>query len=186
MASLLTPAIGQGTGRFAFSCKAKGAQLVVENVSCGSLEECWETQSFQRALQLFRCEKWVKIPGKLQLSSARAQRLVRPESAAAAPASSRHHGFKPCRPRLRAWAKGERARSLHERALARSTRKYLVASNPDTAQNLKHPGGLCFLSERDPTRVRSIQGARAGDLRVSARPRASRYGNGSRLPGHHA
>jgi hypothetical protein len=33
-----------------------------------SLEECWETQSFQRKLQLFRCRKRVKIPGKLQLS----------------------------------------------------------------------------------------------------------------------
>ena len=47
MASLLTPAIGQGTGRFAFSCKAKVAQLVVENVSRGSsLEECWEPNHF--------------------------------------------------------------------------------------------------------------------------------------------
>jgi hypothetical protein len=69
MASLLTPRLVKGTGRFAFSCKAKGVQLIVENVSCGSsLEECWETQSFQAKLQLFRCQKWVKIPRKLQLS----------------------------------------------------------------------------------------------------------------------
>jgi hypothetical protein len=44
-----------------------------------SLEECWEAQSFQSELQLFRCQKWVEIPAKLQLSSAHAERLVMPE-----------------------------------------------------------------------------------------------------------
>jgi hypothetical protein len=69
MTSLLTPRLVKGTGRFAFSCKAKGARLIVENVSCGSsLEERWETQSFQAKLRLFGARNEVKIPRKLQLS----------------------------------------------------------------------------------------------------------------------
>jgi hypothetical protein len=130
----------------------------------------------------FRCEKWVKIPGKLQLSSARARRLVRPESAAAAPVSSRHHGFKPCRPRLRALGEGgPRTRAVAPRTCAGAiNEKVLGPEQSRYGAESQAPWRSLFLSERDPTRARSIQGARAGDLRVSARPRASRYGNGSR------
>jgi hypothetical protein len=147
MASLLTPAIGQRDGAVCFLVKAKGAQLVVENVSCGSsLEECWETQSFRRGLQLFGARNGSKYPEscnspQLVPDASFAPKALRPLPLAhdITASSLADLGFA-------LWAKGDlaRARSLHERALARSTRKYLVPSNLDTAQNLKHLGGLCF------------------------------------------
>ena len=61
--------------RVAFPCEplrplsGQGRHWSPRTCTCGtSLEEFWETQSSQRKLQLFRCRKRVKIPGKLQLS----------------------------------------------------------------------------------------------------------------------